>query len=272
MARWDKLNRTGKVVDRRGVSAGVGGLGIAGVVLYVAVAILGGGDINPVDVLNQLQTAQISQQNVDSSRFEGNDEYEQFASVVLGSNNQVWNEIFSANSKQYVEPTLVLFRNATQSGCGLATAQVGPHYCPPDSTIYLDETFFAELTNRLGAKGGDVAEAYVIAHEVGHHVQSLLGYLDGTARSNDEQIAIELQADCFAGLWAYSLRDEDVFEDNEISEAIDAAAAVGDDRIQESVNGRVNPETWTHGSSEQRVGAFTSGYETGDVRACAVEL
>jgi predicted metalloprotease len=171
---------------------------------------------------------------------------------------------------------LVLFRTATNSACGTATSQIGPHYCPLDSTIYLDETFFDELTNRLGATGGDVAEAYVIAHEVGHHVQNELGIMNRVqtqqqalpSQANELSVQLELQADCFAGLWAHSIRDIGVFETNEIREAMDAAAAVGDDRIQERTQGYVNPENWTHGSSDQRVEWFNKGYQTGELSAC----
>ena len=160
--------------------------------------------------------------------------------------------------------------------CGTATSQVGPHYCPLDKTIYLDETFFDELTNRFGAQGGDVAEAYVIAHEVGHHAQNELGIMTQVydMRESDPQgadsasVKLELQADCFAGLWAHSIKDIGVFEAGEIREAIDAAAAVGDDRIQEKVTGYVNPESWTHGSSAQRAEWFNRGYEEGQLAAC----
>jgi predicted metalloprotease len=152
----------------------------------------------------------------------------------------------------------------------VASSQVGPHYCPYDKKIYLDETFFDALVTELGASGGDVAEAYVIAHEVGHHVQNELGTLEAVNQSQDSEasINIELQADCFAGLWANSIKSAGVFDAGEIKEAMDAAAAVGDDHIQETVRGRVNPETWTHGSSEQRVKAFNTGYETGDLTSC----
>jgi predicted metalloprotease len=169
---------------------------------------------------------------------------------------------------------LVLFRSATQSGCGLATSDVGPHYCPQDQTIYIDETFFIELQERFKAKGGDVAEAYVIAHEVGHHVQHQAGVLEQAQRSGTQSsaIATELQADCYAGAWANSIAHLGVFEQNEINEAIDAAAAVGDDRIQQSANGQVTPETWTHGSSAERVKWFTLGFESGDPNVCSAQI
>lgn len=167
----------------------------------------------------------------------------------LGQNNDMWAQIFAENNRSYT-PTLVLFRQATTSSCGTATSQVGPHYCPLDQTIYLDETFFDELRNRFGAQGGDVAEAYVISHEVGHHAQNELGIMNQVNNTGDNKasIQLELQADCFAGLWAHSIRDLGVFGPGEIREAMDAAATVGDDRIQERVTGYINPESWTHGS------------------------
>lgn len=271
MANWDRILGRGNVEDRRSMMPAVGGLSLTGVVLLVAVNLLLGGD--PVDVLNQLQDVPIQQQqNINREEFEGQDSYEVFASTVLGSNNEMWTGIFNQMNRNYNEPRLVLFRTATKSGCGNAFSQSGPHYCPLDQTIYLDETFFDELTNRFGAKGGDVAEAYVIAHEVAHHAQNELGIMDevmGQRESNPEMsVKLELQADCFAGLWANSIKNQNVFEQGEINEAMDAASAVGDDRIQERMTGYVNPETWTHGSSEQRVQWFNRGYESGSLSAC----
>jgi uncharacterized protein len=268
MANWGNLGNRGNVEDRRGFGPGVigGGLGVTGLLIVLALNFLGGGDIG--DVLSQLDTKQVSNiQNYNAADFEGEDSYEVFASTVLGSNNDMWAKLFAQANHTYEAPKLVLFRGATNSACGGATSDVGPHYCPLDSTIYLDETFFDELKNRFGAEGGDVAEAYVISHEVGHHVQNLLGTID-QARDNDSSIKTELQADCYAGLWSYSIKDLNVFEQGEIHEAIDAAAAVGDDRIQKSVTGRVNPESWTHGSSEQRVTWFNRGYDTGSFAQC----
>jgi predicted metalloprotease len=271
MALWDKLGSRGNVEDRRGfgpTAIAGGGLGLTGLAIVIVLNLLGGGDVG--DVLSQLQGIQVQPAQVqNTTEFEGEDTYEVFASTVLGSNNNLWSNIFAQNNMTYEPPRLVLFRGATQSACGGANAQVGPHYCPLDATIYLDETFFDELTERFGAQGGDVAEAYVISHEVGHHVQNLLGTID-TARDNASSIKVELQADCFAGLWANSIKDLGVFEAGEIKEALDAASAVGDDRIQESITGRVNPESWTHGSSEQRVASFNKGFETGSIEQCAL--
>lgn len=268
MANWDNLGGKGNVEDRRalGPTAIGGGLGVTGLLIVLAIQFLGGGD--PTDVLTQLANGQAqSQKTYQAQDFEGVDSYEKFASTVLGSNNEMWSKIFSQSGKTYVPPKLVLFRGSTQSACGGATSDSGPHYCPPDKTIYLDETFFDELEKKLQAKGGDVAEAYVISHEVAHHVQNLTRGMDAS-RDNETSIKTELQADCFAGLWAHSIRDLGVFEPGEITEALDAAAAVGDDRVQRVTTGRVHPETWTHGSSAERVKWFTRGYETGSVAQC----
>lgn len=272
MALWDKLSSRGNVEDRRGQTAAIGGgLGVLGIVGSLIYSFLSGAPIDVGQLLTALQATQTNQQSLTTDDFAGADNYEVFASTVLGSTSDVWRNIFSQSGRTYAEPRLVLFRTATTSGCGVATSDVGPHYCPADQTIYIDETFFAELQQRFKAKGGDVAEAYVIAHEVGHHVQNELGImsqLQDQGNSNEDSIKLELQADCFAGIWANSLKDAGVFEPGEISEAIDAASAVGDDRIQQSVQGRINPETWTHGSSQQRVQWFTTGFESGNPQAC----
>lgn len=271
MADWGKILGRGNVEDRRagGLAIG-GGIGAVLVVATLLINVLSGGQINVNDILNTIQSTQ-QQAGLTSSDFEGADDYEVFASTVLGSTNEYWTGVFEQNGQVYGEPKLVLFRAATSSACGVATSDVGPHYCPADQTIYIDETFFSELQSRFGAQGGDVAEAYVIAHEVGHHVQYQLGTLERVQQNSSQAnaIALELQADCYAGTWAHSIRDAGVFGPNEINEAIDAAAAVGDDRIQQSVNGQVNPETWTHGSSEERKRWFTTGYDSGDPGVCA---
>ncbi len=271
MAKWDRISSRGNVEDRRGVGATVGGAGIVGLVITLAFSLLTGAPIDVPSVLNQLLVTNVSQSSLTTQDFEGADDYEKFTSAVLGSTNDYWQDQFTANSLSYVDPKLVLFRSATRSGCGLASSESGPHYCPADKTIYIDETFFNELQQRFKAKGGDVAEAYVIAHEVGHHVQNQLGILDraqGGGDANAASIKIELQADCYAGAWANSVAHLGIFETGEINEAIDAAAAVGDDRIQASVNGQINPETWTHGSSEDRVRWFEAGYSSGQPSVC----
>jgi hypothetical protein len=262
-----------------GAGMAIGGLGGVGLIIVLLLQLFGGGGSGLDQVLDQFQETQAPPNTgVQPEEFRGEDDYEVFASTVLGSTDDTWTAIFQSSGNSYVEPTLVLFRDATNSGCGGASSAVGPHYCPLDQTIYIDETFFDELVSRLGATGGDVAEAYVIAHEVGHHVQKVLGVMEevqqaqqsasSQAEANELSIRLELQADCFAGVWANSLRDAGVFLPGEIQEAVDAAESVGDDRIQERVQGQVNPETWTHGSSAQRVEWFNTGFETGDPSQC----
>lgn len=272
MAFWDRITARGNVEDRRGMAPAIGGLSLTGIALLMLFNVLAGGDAT--DILSQLEGIPLQIEN--NTAFEGEDEYEVFSSAVLGSNNEYWRGVAHNTSRSYNDPRLVLFRVATPSECGTASSEVGPHYCPIDNTIYLDETFFDELTKRFGATGGDVAEAYVIAHEVGHHVQNEFGTMQSVqelqqlnpAAQNDLSIKLELQADCYAGLWAKSIESLNVLEPGEIREAMDAAAAVGDDRIQESVVGYSSPETWTHGSSDQRVEWFNSGYNSGKVESC----
>jgi predicted metalloprotease len=269
MANWDNISGKGKIDDRRGMTpASVGSLSVTGILLMMGVTYLMGG--NPLDVLTQIDPSQLQQTiptQQEDTAFEGLDSYEKFAGAVLGSNNEFWSKNIPKSSS-YAEPTLVLFRQSTNSACSGASSASGPHYCSIDQTIYLDETFFKELTSSLGAKGGDVAEAYVIAHEVGHHVQNLLGTISDAYNSNEDSIKTELQADCFAGLWAGSLKDKYVFSPDEINEAIDAAAAVGDDHIQETMQGNINPESWTHGSSKARQDSFKKGFAGEDVSVC----
>jgi predicted metalloprotease len=276
MANWDNISSRGSVDDRRGnrgLLIGGGGLSLTGLALILLVNYFTGVDLTNV-VTDVGTNASVNQEA--TGEYAGKDSYETFASTVLGSTNDAWTKIFSDLHKTYTAPTLVLFRGATQSGCGTATSDVGPHYCPLDDTIYLDETFFDELQNRFGAGNADVAQAYVIAHEAGHHVQNQLGALDQVANeaeanpdlANALSVQEELQADCYAGIWAYSLKGENVFQPGEIQEAIDAAGAVGDDRIQAKTTGRINPETWTHGSGAARVAAFTKGYESGNMANC----
>lgn len=271
MADWKKIRTRGNVEDRRAFRpALLGGAGMTGIALLLLVNLIGGGDLSStLNDVGRIVVEQGLQAPGDTSQFEGEDTYEVFVSTVLGSTDDAWEGLFSRMNRTYEEPRLVLFRGATQSGCGGASSATGPHYCPVDRTIYLDETFFDELTTRLGAQGGDVAQAYVIAHEVGHHAQNLLGTLDRADRSNNEvSVKTELQADCYAGLWANTIRDQGILEPGEIREAMDAAAAVGDDRIQERVRGHSDPETFTHGTSDERVGWFTTGYNSSTVTAC----
>lgn len=274
MAVWDNLG-SGNVEDRRGLGGlALGGSGaVVGIVLFLVMSFLGV-EIDPA-LIEQLASTSPTTSQEQPAEFQGKDSYESFASSVLGSTNTYWSQALSGTSTQYKEPRLVLFRDATQSGCGIATTQVGPHYCPTDTTIYLDETFFDVLT-QLGGSNGDVAQAYVIAHEVGHHVQNVTGTMAQVTTNpsyektgeNSLSVKLELQADCYAGLWAHSLKGKGVFDDGEINEAIKAAEAVGDDRVQAQMQGTINPETWTHGSSADRVKAFNQGYDSGDLQTC----
>lgn len=278
MTVWDNLGSLGNVEDRRGMGgAGLGGGGLVGIVLFLALSFMGI-NIDPA-LLDQLAgtvgSSSLTQNSSQPSEFEGQDAYEKFTSTVLGSTNEYWSGALQAEGKTYQDPKLVLFRDATRSGCGVATTQIGPHYCPTDSTVYLDETFF-DVLRQLGGSNGDVAQAYVIAHEVGHHAQNQLGIMQAVQNSPDYQqtgdnspsVRLELQADCFAGLWANSLNDKNVFGPGDIDQAIASAKAVGDDRIQQKSGSSVNPESWTHGSSEDRATAFNKGYETGKISVC----
>ena len=209
--------------------------------------------------------------------YQGLDEIEEFVSAILGSTDTVWEQVFTDAGRTYQPTSLVLFTGSTSSGCGGATAQVGPHYCPLDKTIYIDRDFYGELERRFGASGGDFAEAYVVAHEVAHHVQNELGIMDQVrsaqqsdpGNANDYSVSLELQADCLAGVWANSIFQRgNVLERGDIEEAMNAAASVGDDRIQQATQGQINPEKWTHGSSQQRVDWFNQGYESGSASQC----
>ena len=276
MAIWDKLGGGGDIEDRRGASV----LGLGGGLIATVVALgLGyfGISADPALIEQLIAASGIGSSEQQPAEFQGTDSYETFASNVIGSTDRYWKAEL-AGQIDYPSPKLVLFRDATRSGCGVATSDVGPHYCPADSSIYLDETFFDVLAERLGGSNGDVAQAYVMAHEVGHHVQNVTGTMERVQSDpayqatgeNSLSVRLELQADCYAGAWAYSIRDAGVFESEaEIQEAIDAAGAVGDDRIQ-STTGSVNPETWTHGSSEQRVEAFNRGWNSGDSSVCTL--
>jgi predicted metalloprotease len=271
---WQGRRESENVEDERGSGGGgrlVMGGGIGTVVLVVVYLLLGG---NPQALFQSGQQAQVSQPGqVDSQA--PRDEASKFVAVVLADTEDAWNEIFRQMGKQYEEPKLVLFTDQTRSGCGFASGATGPFYCPQDRRVYVDLGFYRVLQQRLGA-GGDFAEAYVIAHEVGHHVQNLLGITDrlDAARSRMSQseynrlsVRLELQADFLAGVWArYADRVKHVVESGDIEEAMQAASAVGDDRLQRSSRGYVVPDSFTHGTSEQRVRWFRRGYETGDIR------
>ena len=247
------------------------GGGIGGVILLVVYLLLGG---DPMALLDSQQQPQLSQPG-QIEREAPRDEASKFVAVVLADTEDAWNEIFRQMGRQYQEPKLVLFTDQTRSGCGFASGASGPFYCPEDRRVYIDLGFYRLLQQRLGA-GGDFAEAYVIAHEVGHHVQNLLGITDrvqaargrvSQSEYNRLSVRLELQADFLAGVWArYADRVQRVVENGDIEEAMRAASAVGDDRLQRSARGYVVPDSFTHGTSEQRVRWFRRGYETGDLR------
>jgi len=279
--RWRKLETSDKVQDRRGtgakVAGGVGGVGILGVLIALLFGGGGGGFGDIGDLLGQVQQGQAPAQQEQAEEFQGVDEQEDFVRRILGSTETVWTDIFRDGGITYKAASLVLFDAPTESACGGARSEVGPHYCPLDQTVYVDLEFFQVLTERFGASAGDFAQAYVIAHEIGHHVQNELNIMDevqqlqrsDAGNANELSVRLELQADCLAGVWANSIWQRDnVLEQGDIEEALSAASAVGDDRIQQATSGRVSPESWTHGSAEQRVRWFKSGYETGDPNAC----
>ena len=270
---WQGRRESENVEDVRGSGGrrlAVGG-GIGGVILVVVYLLLGG---NPQALLDSQQEAQLSQPGqIDNQA--PRDEASKFVAVVLADTEDAWHELFRQMGRQYEEPKLVLFTNQTRSGCGFASGASGPFYCPQDRRVYIDLGFYRLLQERLGA-GGDFAQAYVIAHEVGHHVQNLLGISDrvqaargrvSESEYNRLSVRLELQADFLAGVWArYADRAKHVVEAGDIEEAMRAASAVGDDRLQHSSRGYVVPDSFTHGSSEQRVRWFRRGYEAGDLR------
>jgi len=259
MADWNKIGDRGNVEDRRSSRGLVGGgLGLGGIAIVLLFSYLQTGTIDPGTVIDILSQSNVVQQEQTVAT---DDTYDEFASTVLGSTNRVWTDQFATRGLEYSPPRLVLFRGGTESGCGGAYSEVGPHYCPSDLTIYLDETFFNELQVRFGGNTADVAQAYVIGHEVGHHVQDLLNV-------NLESVALELQADCLAGAWLNSLKSRGILETNEIEEALGQAASVGDDNIQQRTTGTINKETWTHGSSAERVASFEKGYDGGTLATC----
>lgn len=259
----------------------VGG-GIGGLILLILVLILGGGD--PGMIFNDNpDNAGIN--NPGSSYYEemtpiSQEERElaDFVSVVLADTEDTWNEIFAAQNLDYQEPTLVLFSGAVESACGLAQSAVGPFYCPIDEKMYIDLSFYRDLRDRFGAPG-DFAQAYIIAHEVGHHVQNQIGIMEevnsaqqqasSQVEANRLSVRLELQADCLAGVWAYNAnRARDILEQGDIEEGLNAASNIGDDRLQMKHQGQVIPDSFTHGSSAQRVSWFERGLEAGDINSC----
>ena len=266
--RWIGGRESDNVDDRRGSGGGgllVGG-GIGSVVIAVIVMLLGG---DPSQVLNQSSSQQAAPVNQ-----QADDQAAQFTKRVLASTEDVWTKLFADQGKQYQKPTLVMFRGVTESGCGTAQQAMGPFYCPLDQKVYIDLSFYDELSQRFQAPG-DFAMAYVVAHEIGHHVQKQLGIMDKTdamrqqmseREYNKVSVRLELQADFFAGVWAHHAQGQSIALDkNDVESAITAANAIGDDRLQEQTQGRVVPDAFTHGTSAQRVYWFSKGLKTGDI-------
>ena len=248
-----------------GVPALGGGLGVVGVVIFLLLNVLGGGGGGGgLSLPNLAPVAQPSAETGET--IPADDDAAQFMAFVLDDVQSAWQQIFSDAGRDYADTTLVLFSSATQTGCGVGQSATGPFYCPADQKVYIDLTFWEELKTRFGASG-DFAQAYVVAHEVGHHVQKLLGISD-QVQSREDGIKLELQADCFAGIWGNRAQAAGLLQRGDLEEGLGAAAAVGDDRIQEQTQGRVNPETWTHGSSAQRMEWFETGFDSGDPEQC----
>jgi predicted metalloprotease len=276
--KWLGRRQSDNMEDRRGISGGkvVAGGGIIGVIVLL-INMFAGGDNS--GILNGIQE-QLQQGGGQTEESRPLTEEEQkmgdFVSTVLADTEDVWTKIFQENGMTYEKPKLVLFTDQVQTACGGASSASGPFYCPADRTVYMDLAFFDELQSRFGAKGGDFAIAYVIAHEVGHHVQTLLGTSDkvrqqqqqsGEAGANRLSVAQELQADFYAGLWAhYNEEMNNMLEEGDIEEALSAANAVGDDAIQKKTQGQVVPDSFTHGTSEQRMYWFKKGFTSGDIK------
>lgn len=277
--RWRKGRKSENVEDRRsaGIPGGAAG-GIGGVALVVVLLVSMFMGVDPTQFLQDMQDpsgtmapqSQFSEEQLNQSA--------EFVKLVLGDTETIWNKIFRDElERTYIDPKLVLFAGAVQSACGRASASVGPFYCPGDQKVYLDLDFLSDLQEQLGAPG-DFAQAYVIAHEVGHHVQTLVGtsqYADalrGQAsqlEANQLSVALELQADCYAGVWANRAMHWDlILESGDLEEGLNAASAVGDDRLQKQSQGYVVPDAFTHGSSEQRVNWFSKGFEYGEMASC----
>jgi predicted metalloprotease len=275
--KWQLGRRSGNVEDRRGSgmgAVGMGGMGIGGILLVVVISMLMGK--NPADVLGGVAAPSGEQTQANAAPVD--DQTSQFVGSVLGSTEDVWGKVFQQSGSTYPPPHLVLFSGAVASACGRASAAVGPFYCPNDQKVYLDTSFFQEMQAKLGG-GGDFAQAYVIAHEIGHHVQVLTGTAQkvdamrarGATMEGDNGLSVrqELQADCYAGVWANQAQAQNQWlEAGDIEEALNTASAIGDDRLQKQTQGTVVPDSFTHGSSAQRVRWFRAGFESGNAGQC----
>lgn len=273
--RWESGRRSSNVEDRRGMGGAglVGGGGIGVLLVVLAVSFLTG--TNPIDVLQQVESRGPAESGA-AGPPPADDPQAQMVSAVLADTEDTWERIFQEQGSSYRQPQLVLFDGQVRSACGLASAAVGPFYCPADQKVYLDLSFFRDLEQRFGAPG-DFARAYVIAHEVGHHIQTLTGVSSqvqaARARGSEREanalsVRLELQADCFAGIWGNRAARRNWLEEGDVEEGLAAAAAIGDDRLQRQSQGRVVPESFTHGSSAQRQEWLLRGLKSGDVRQC----
>jgi predicted metalloprotease len=268
--RWKGRRKSSNVEDRRGKKTGIAGGGVGLIVVMLIVYLLGG---NPLELLDNVQLDN-SSTNTEFLGTEEENELTEFVSVVLAETEDVWIKIFREEGESYIQPKLVIYNGRVQSACGLSSAATGPFYCPGDQKVYIDLSFQKELQNRFNAPG-DFAMAYVIAHEVGHHVQNLAGVTDqvmalrsqlSESKFNKYMVRLELQADFYAGVWAhYTEKVNNLLDEGDIEEALNAASAVGDDRIQKRTQGHVVPESFTHGTSEQRKKWFYKGFKTGDI-------
>lgn len=279
--RWDGNRESGNIEDRRGGGGGMPLLGGGRIGMgTLAIALIGWlvFDINPVTLLEAMSGGgQMQVQQVPAQRPPADDPMARFVSVVLADTEDVWRDIFSKQGAQYRDPRLVLFTGATPTACGTGQAAMGPFYCPADEKVYIDLGFYETMRNRLGAPG-DFAQAYVIAHEVGHHVQNLLGIAEkvhaqrqrlSEKAGNALSVRQELQADCFAGVWAHHAQQaRQILESGDLEEALNAASQIGDDTLQRSAGRAVVPDSFTHGSGKQRVRWFREGFEHGDMRRC----
>lgn len=276
--RMDDYRESDNIEDRRGGGGGIGrgGVGIGGIVLALVVSYFTG--INPMTLLGFIEQTPLARQEAPvAHKPPANDETARFVSKVLASTEDVWTDAFRQNGRQYEAPRLVLFTGATPTACGTGQTAMGPFYCPGDKKVYIDLAFYRELKDRFQAPG-EFAQAYVVAHEVGHHIQNLLGIADkvhqarqqaGKAEGNALSVRMELQADCLAGVWGKRTDTmKQVLEPGDLEAALTAASAIGDDRLQQQAQGRIVPESFTHGSSAQRVRWFKVGFESGDMNRC----
>jgi predicted metalloprotease len=273
--KWLGSRESDNVEDRRTLSGGkvaVGG-GIIGIIILL-LNVFGGENAQVLTpVLEQMQGGQSAQTESGIPLTKEEEELGHFVKSVLAKNEDTWAKIFAENNQEYINPKLVLFKGSVETACGGASSASGPFYCPSDQKVYMDLDFFEELKSKFGAEGGDFAMAYVIAHEIGHHVQNLLGTSDkmrqaqegkSEAQANKLSVALELQADFYAGVWAHN--NKQYLEEGDIEEALSAANAVGDDAIQSKMQGQIVPDSFTHGTSQQRMQWFKKGYETGDIK------